>query len=239
MSLNKSNMFSDNYLYHLTSKENIPSILKEGLKPSVGKNSKKANDNKPSLYLCEYEDIEYWQIILGYDSLLKVKVDDKDSCNKFEYSTYSEFIYEDTIAPDKIEVIPLNPPSQYKYEKLLLSYLNTISTACIYCADYYSREYTNLKEDIVLNAINTVRIVGDKLDYNKIDTYKIRKELKEIGEEGYYTFLDMYLNTGKKLWEQLIYYPCDNLKEPREWLYNFINKNFKGCLDLCTGGWTD
>ena len=32
------------------------------------------NDNKPLLYLCEYEDIEYWQIILGYDSLLKVKV---------------------------------------------------------------------------------------------------------------------------------------------------------------------
>ena len=52
------------YLYHLTNKENLPNIFKNGLELRIGHNSKQVHEKEPFIYLCRYCDIPYWKAIL-------------------------------------------------------------------------------------------------------------------------------------------------------------------------------
>lgn len=51
-------------IYHITDKPTTAKILKEGLKPMIGPNSKLVDETEPAIYLCRRKDIYYWQILL-------------------------------------------------------------------------------------------------------------------------------------------------------------------------------
>lgn len=66
---------------------------------------------------------------------------------------------------------------------------------------------------------------------------ELKNELEGLGQDGFYTFLDKYRSTNKSIWEKLIDYLKDNTYESREWLYNFVKRQFNNVLDVDTGGW--
>lgn len=238
MSVKPSKSFEP-YLYHLTNKTLLDSILKEGLVPNIGTSSKMADEPEPAIFLCDNISLPYWQILLDRDILLKIKLLESDTYKIFDYELYKEYVLKDKIPNDRIEIIPLPKPSIEKYKKLLKSYICTISCACCYCAEYYTygKENTNITLDIIERCILTVQIVANRLDYSYMPRNELKDELEGLGQDGYYTFLDKYRSTNKSIWEKLIEYPKDNTYESREWLYNFVKKQFSNVLDVDTGGW--
>lgn len=238
MSVNPSKSFYE-YLYHLTTKEALPKILKEGLVPNIGESSKMAEESRSAVFLCDDKSLPYWRILLNKDTLLKVKVSHKDDLEFFDYDLYGEYLYKDNISPDNIEVIDMLEPTLEQYKEILKSYICSISYACYCCAEYYTygKDKVNITIDIIRKSIISIKIVSDRLNYSYMSTEELRVELKGLGQDGYYTFLDKYYNTDKSLWQKLIDYPSDETMELRRWLYNFVKRQFSNVLDVDTGGW--
>ena len=68
-----------NTLYRVTRHECVDDILKNGLIPTIGENSKSADEQDSLICLCNYESIPYWLIICGADTVLKVDVSNVDT----------------------------------------------------------------------------------------------------------------------------------------------------------------
>ena len=98
------------YLYHITNRANLDSILKNGLIPQIGKNSLKNNEKRPYVFLCIKEHIPYWQILLEIDDAVILSIDtsglniDNSAwiCYKF---LYEELCFENNIPPESIRVV--------------------------------------------------------------------------------------------------------------------------------------
>ena len=58
--------------YHLTTPENLESILQNGLKPHVGPRSACAKEEKPRIYLCGYEDMIVWSNLLNLTKAVQI-----------------------------------------------------------------------------------------------------------------------------------------------------------------------
>lgn len=228
--------------YHITKQEYLDSIFAEGLKPSLGDNSQLAYDNRPLVYLCKEKDLPYWQILLNNPVVLQVELDKEPE--RFYYGLYSEYICEETIPTDCIiKVVDTLSPSEGHMKQLCLSYISCLSRFAVDCARYYDGQYDSydkkaVLEDLRLSALAYLNIFTERLDFSVLTKEEVRKELIDIGESGDYSFCDTYNNTDIRLYEQLLYYPEDELSEVRKKLYNFIKDTFEGCLDVNTGGWT-
>lgn len=243
------------YLYHLTTKDAVNSILKNGLKPSIGERSKQVGETKKAIYICGKHDIPYWQAILGLNTVLKIDANDIEINreNTFETGMYTEYMIHTTIPPEKITVETLNKhkPSNKIIHDLALSYMSNISYLCVACAKYYTYKNTDKEEafyyppDVLQKSMETTLAVLNRLDYALCSTKEKRYELRQLGD-GNYSFVDHYdfdhpwddQTTRPKLYTMLIKYEKDELYHIRHALYKFITKNFKGCLDVDTGGWT-
>lgn len=229
-------------LYHLTTQNKIPSILYKGLLPGLGSNSGKIDEHEEGIYLCDIRDVKYWQILLDCDTLIEVVGIKPEDCEKRPYSSYSEYIYKDSIPPRMVHRVKMPRQSNEAMRELCLSYMASMSYACVASARYYN--YLQDDEDkeeyrySMLAYLDMVLAVIDKLDYRVLTEGEKEKWLIEYGEDGAYTFLDTYLNTDTKLYQELICYPDDEFTEKRTQLYEFIKETFKQQLHLNTGGWT-
>lgn len=96
------------YLYHLTRPEYLGQILTEGLKPMIGNNSKRVNEEKPMIYLTEKKYLPYWNILLGQPGILLridmsyVKV---EKFHEWTYSFYKEYISDELIPKEAISIV--------------------------------------------------------------------------------------------------------------------------------------
>ena len=94
----------------------------------------------------------------------------------------------------------------------------------------------DLWEDIKYTT-DALLFVLPSLDYSSVDKKEIRNELKTAGENGCFTFLDTYMFTSNRLYQQLALYPEDELSTKRNKIYKYIKKYLSGCLSVNTGGW--
>lgn len=224
-------------LYHLTTKYKLPSIMQNGLIPGIGSNSKKVLEEVQGVYLCTKKDVKYWQILLECDMLIEITGIDLQTCEERRYSLYNEYIYKSSIEPSCLQVIKLPKISIDAMKELCFSYMQTISMATVFAARYYNSN--NTKAITMLDGIITdILAVAKRLDYKVLTDEEKSKWLIDYGNDGEYTFLDTYMNTETKLFQQLARYPKDSLSEKRIKLYNYINNTFKAQLHLNTGGWT-
>lgn len=233
----------EKYLYHLTNKENLPSIFKNGLELRIGHNSKQVHEKEPLLCLCRYRDLPYWKAILGVSTVLRVKVD-LEQCERYDYTYYSEFLCKQTIKPENIQKVYTPKTNMEQMRTLCFNNLYLLNNLTLAAARYYTyldkydeSEKAERKETLGIN-LDGMLAVSKNLDYSSISQEELGKELRAIGDDGQYTFLDFYLRTHKRLYEQLIIYPKDDLYEKREKMYNWFKETFYGCLDVDTGGWT-
>lgn len=223
------------YFYHVTDKKNVDSILKNGITPQIGENSKICEESTQAIYLCKRKDVPYWKTILGKSAVIQVSSLNEDDVEKYEYSCYNEYVYEKQIFPEQCKQIYV-PNKESAMHDLCISYLYSISGITVTLARHYSgADYDMDSLYVMLNSL--VRTLN-RLDYSCVEKKEIRHELKAAGENGHCTFVDHYLDTPFRLYQQLLNYPKDDLTELRETLYAFIKQNFKGCLRVETGAWT-
>ena len=230
--------------YHVTKKEYLETILKNGLKPSIGDNSLLAQEDTPRIYLCAYDDIPYWKILLNADVVLEISNLDRDFDGTYEYEYYSEYITTISIPAEHITVMDYTIDTTEYMQTLCIDVLHRLSTYLMRCAQYYDRE-----KDIVDNADEIYDALKQlsrlyvmtlpRLNYQTCDTKLIESELRYRAEDCCeYTLCDEYHNTGERLWTQVKYYPKDDLYDSNMRIYEYIRNNLADKLEIDTGGWT-
>lgn len=235
-------------LYHLTKSSNIDGILKNGLMPKIGENSKSVSEEEDTVYLCDKDSILYWKILLGADAIIEVEMEelpgDSQRYRTHDGSSYIEYMHYETIHSANLKIVHDDISDidvQVVMEQLCVQYLHTLSVYATKCARYYNGKFSEKDKvdyhDYLLHWCNVLRTCLPRLDYASVDKSVLRNELKRAGENGEYTICDTYFTTGKRLWNQLIEYPEDDLSEHHQWIYVFIKDNLQGCLDVDTGGW--
>lgn len=238
-------------LYHITKKENLDVILREGLKPCIGKNSAVANDCEKTIYLSNFYDLPYWRIMLDGDIILEISNINKNKLRSFNFSIYSEYTYDDIIAPENIRVLSAEEmsdcaPDDVYMHNLCREYTITICNIVLEFTRHYENASKNKNykhpyfDEFVESYKSVLWLLQNRLDFSVVDKNNIRCELAGYADEGNYTFLDEYHYTGKKLYEQLICFPepDEDIANCHKQLYDFITKTFDYCLDMNTGGWT-
>lgn len=228
----------DIYLYHLCDNEDLENILKEGLVPKKGPNSRLCYEPNFSIYLCDYKSIPYWSILLDKERILKVDKISHNSLERYKYSGYNEYLYHKKIEPSKIRVFEKQIDKKEAMHELCINYLYQISDITCNIARFYNN-FSDF-ESILAPDLKRINTILNRLDYSVCSDEEIKKILIQDGEEGEYTFADTYLDTDKRLWSQLIEYPEDGLSELRKELYDFIKRTFSDDVLYCdTGGWTN
>lgn len=231
------------YLYHLTDKEKVASILKNGLEPIIGDNSKLCGNEYGFVYFTDYHSIPYWQILLQKPVILRIADLDIPNLNRCNYGIYTEYSIGRTIPPTQITKSNISFTKAKRLEsmrKLCTEFLFSISQMCKTFAMHYEygEEYELDLQDYI-RYLNVQRMVFEHLDFHTLTNQEIKDALIEQ-TDGEYGFTDTYKDTDLRLWEQLIHYPKDESLEVRTWLYNFVNKTFdKSIKYLNTGGWTE
>lgn len=61
--------------YHVTTKDKLEAIQREGLLPKIGSSSLLAGETEAAVYLCSYKGIAYWSIVLDAPVVLKVRLE--------------------------------------------------------------------------------------------------------------------------------------------------------------------
>ena len=230
-------------LYHITSKETAKQILKEGLKPSIGENSKIANETEAVIYLCSRKSVPFWQILLKQYTVLEVDETDLDLSAHYKYTNYDEYLIKTPIPADKIKRTRISKPAYSYMRKLCLMYLHVISCYCRNCARYYDYiedydEKTKKEKHDCLDYDGKLLVhIMNRLDYSKLEKQEIRDEIKMIGDSGQYSLCDYYYDTDNRLYQQLLHYPDDDMSKTRKQINKYIRENLKYCLRVNTGGW--
>jgi hypothetical protein len=217
-------------LYHLTTKNNLDSILKNGLIPQIGKNSSFVGEEDPYIYLSNLDDIHIWSIIFkDYDICITVDVDEQE-VEEYKYEIYSEFLYKQIIPKTKIISY-----EEYKYKrtkKVNKFYLNTL-----YKISSLSKRvivYFENSEDFS-DIIRMIRIILN-MNIQFKDLYT-QEELSKLfikeGEYGESTIFDTDTRFGIKIYEELLIIHNDVTDS----LHHYIVEQFYGCLSLDTGKW--
>ena len=234
-------------LYHITSKENAEKILKEGLKPMLGPNSKLCGETEKLIYLCRRKDIPYWRILLNRDVVLQISEDGivENDMETFEYTNYLEKMLKQPIKPKHIKKVYIPKTQTEQMKQLCFEYIYNLSRFCVICARYYyyideygeSSEYITETLNEIKHSAKWLKGVLPNLDYSVLTKQEIKDQIRKMGEDCEYTICDLYCMENKKLYQKLIEFGDDELSDDRKFVYDFIKKNLKGCLTIDTGGW--
>lgn len=125
----------EKYYYHVTDKENLKSILENGLEPRIGKQSSLVGEQEPFVFLCKRKDVGKWKIILNKQVVLQIrnlKIPD-DNFNHFYIC--DEFFVQSNIPVSDIKRVYTN----FNYTKdemknICLSYIDIISAMTVFIA---------------------------------------------------------------------------------------------------------
>ncbi len=152
-----------NYGYHITNKSSINSILKNGLVPNIGKNSRSVKEQNFLIYFTTFDFIDTWIERFNLDKTQIVVL--KFPCDKFEqrYDSANDFFTYDIIPPDSISVID--------------------DGIDISLDDFYQKNKSLLDSETIKNATTLLKIITERLkqieftsleaeegwDYNEVD----------------------------------------------------------------------
>lgn len=228
------------YLYHVTTKENAMKILKNGLKPVQGHNRNMIWDDRDGVFLCKKKDVGKWKILLYADTVLCVDVTDIICDMKTEDyvdGLYGEYIYTKEIPSDKISISTVKETEKDMID-LCISYMGTLSSITTQCALYYNG-YPDDK-DWIKQQLTIAYKTMTNLDFSCIKGEELRDAIRELRDNDYFTLVDYYKDTRKRLWQQLRLYPHDELTEIRVKIYNYIYKYIWHKIShVNTGKWMD
>lgn len=235
-------------LYHLTTEENINSILKNGLQPKIGNNSAACHEIEPAIYLSDKQSLPYWYILTGQQVLIEVNITDTSALTQYDYHDYQEYMVKQPIESSHLKRIKLpKTMNAEKYMKcmreLCESYIWTFSALCAKtcryydCRDEWEEKYAKeYKENIMYSIDGLLNTVTKRLDYSVLTQKEIKAILRECGD-GNYAFTDHYYNEHKRLYNKIKYFEKDDLHPYLMKLSNYIRDTFKDCLQIDTGGW--
>lgn len=225
-------------LYHLTNKQHLQGIMREGLIPQLDRNCHVIDDKREAVFLCEEKDIGKWQIILGSTALLAVDDINQGTLEKFMYSSYSEYACSYCIPPENIRIVTYDP--KYTVDdmhELCESYLMTISSFTVSCARCFNDPHQDAEYlDYIKYMAKGIIFALNHLDYSVAKMSEWEKFLKDYGSEGEYTFCDTYGNTNTRLWEQLPNYDSGEMHADLMKIHDFVKDTFPFAKKLCTGG---
>lgn len=259
-------------LYHITTVDVLPSILKNGLKPMIGPNSDFNHEPESCIYCCDQKSIPYWLVLLtkthGRDlsniKLVTIKeannLDEIPSVNYYG-KIYAEYMYhkpiptfmiKETCIPDNI--IAAIPRAN---TQLVYNHTDTISWICSDLARKFTRHIDKNIDysiqthiDQLIETMDNVIHAGQRLDFKRVHYQYIRKHLIHEGNNGEYTFNDLYFNTNNRLWEMLSVYPTwfqqNNITPEIQQLFNMMKKTYQHIIQnysytlrhLDTGGFS-
>lgn len=225
--------------YHITSKENVNKILKEGLIPQIGTNSSLCGVKTPYVYLCERKDVPYWKIILGETEVLHIDLpkEVEEQLEQYEYAAYQEFFLTSTIPAEYIQKCRHNTGMKQAMEELCSSYIYTIGDICVEIAKHCTLRPEDIEEKRrLVNEVNSTLKTLYNLDFSCLSPKEIRDIIKDSGD-GRYAFTDYYRDENIKLYRKISMFRDEILTEPASRLTAYICKTFPKCLRLQTGGW--
>lgn len=230
-------------LYHVTKLENVQNILKHGLIPYIGNNSKIIDEKSKRIYLCDFDSIPYWSVICKGNVVLSIDIDESKmreyDFEVYKYTLYKEFITTKSISSKYIKII------NYKINNVTINYINKnlcsellykLSRFCSDCARYYNYNYGNydFKEHLKIGAKLIIHM-NNVVDFSRYDKEKIKKDMIEFGNDGEYTCFDTYFNTSIRLYQILPYYRDDELSEYRKLISEYYRKILDD-ININTGG---
>lgn len=234
-------------LYHLTTKDNLLSIKTNGLKPTIGPNSKLCKEHEEFVYLCDRKSLPYWSKMLALDYAIAISIDDldKSKLEKFQYDGYNEYTYTDVIGSNLLKRAQIPKLSIEQEKELCLGYIQTISAICRAYARYYLNPYNESEKDLETAKDYAEAIarpsfaVLKRLNFGLLDKATIRKAIKTSADNGEMTLCDLcdFENDNCRMYQKLNRYPKDDQMKLRHDLYVFIRDTFKGCLSIDTGGY--
>lgn len=229
----------NNYYYHVTTEDKVESILQNGLQPQKGNNSEKVEEES-LVFLSEWDSVRYWAAILGRKVMLRVPKDKVNSPERYNRGLYDEVLTESPVYG--MELCDFYAPelSDIEMRKLICNYTGMLNMFCTNLANLYTR-YPDSDVDTrtyLGNSISATLTVMKRLNWSVVTPSDLAKYLEEEGDDGEFTICDYYLNTGRKLYEQLVFYPVDALTPIRKRLHDFIVDKYNVALYVQTGGYT-
>lgn len=238
----------ENTYYHLTTKKNAQSILKDGLQPEKGKNSLAVAEQRDGVFLCSRQDIGKWAILLGLDTLLCVDGNalDQGNLTSYSYSCYDEWIYGDTIPASAIMQVLMPERSEDDMSQLAMSIFRLVNQLVVDSVKFYDRILPSSGGDVseaeaVYGAeLKSVLACAGRIDFRSVPQRLYRAKLIERGENGEFMMTDWYKSTGMRLYELL----ADESRhrvfpQEEDAVYALImSKWTKRTRSVNTGGWT-
>lgn len=238
--------------YHLTSHNYVDSIMKNGLIPYIGVNSKAVSEERPAIYLCKKEDIPYWKVLLGddIDTIIEVTNGNVIDGNYTNYSLYKEWFKFSPISPLHLRVVEMDIDTSDALFRLQRDFIWLISKFCVNCAQYYTKSYRwhgdSTLHDNIEALINTICVMLPRLHYQEASQHDIKNIVMQAADDGHFTLSDRYMPScaseeqkTKHLWEMLSEYPDDDLSKGIRNVQELIKNTFTECLFIDCGGWTD
>ena len=232
-------------LYHVTTHAKVKRILRDGLQPKIGKNSRLCNEQSARIYLCEISDVPVWKLLTQSHSLIEVdmtKIDEEPT--QYYYSGYSEYLCTKPIPPEALKYVPMRFSLKEANYELCMGFMRSICSLCEDVVSYYwHKEHglpvpENQTMDTIAKDIACIEHISNSLRYDKVSDEDLRSYLVDtLSADGFITFCDEYRDSGILLYEKLIQYPDDSYTAARKCLYNIITTHFKNCLDATGCFW--
>lgn len=216
--------------YHLTTEDVAAIISEQGmLKASYGSNNLLCNEAKPYVFFCDEESVPYWSVLLRKPVAISFDLRGHHTLNYYNYGMYSEFYLNEDIRIRTMKSVTV-AADELVYKRLRERYVCTLSVLVT------QGLHTNVnKQYWVRDVFGTVAVI-ERLNFRDAPREELKSVLRDLADDGGYTFLDTYNNTPIRCYQQLLKITDPLTCLARETLYDAIVRNFKGVLDLDTGG---
>lgn len=230
-------MSAPRYLYHVTDKAKVPSILAEGIRPLRGRNSGMVGETGDRVCLCTEPQARIWADVLGADAFLRVDTAGLPEPEHRDYDAMEEYLYACPVPPGNLsESMPDRDPEADA--EACLGYVMTTSEVLVELFRHMDRKdpEPGLVEDMLKTVANLADILP-RLPWHAADPDVILDALREEGEEGEYTMCDKFKDTGRRFWEMLRSDGYGAIERGPELADELEKRLGPGLRKLCTGGW--
>lgn len=216
--------------YHLTTEDVATTICQQCmLRASYGSNNLLCNEVKPYVFFCGEESVPYWSVLLRKSVAIPFDLRGHHTLNYYNYGLYSEFYLNEDVRIRVMKPVTV-AADELVYKRLRECYVCTLSVLVT------QGLHTNVnKQYWVRDVFGTVAVI-ERLNFRDAPREELKSVLRDLADEGEYTFLDTYNNTSIRCYQQLLKITDPLTCLARETLYDAIVRNFKGVLDLDTGG---
>ena len=226
--------------YHITEWDNVQGILRNGLRPKYGSNSKFCQEERSFIFLSDWDSLSYWIILLARKNPAILRIELPRTPRVYQYGRYREYIRSSPIPASQIKVVHnpvLNNVSE-SMKNLCRDYVINIGTACVMLLRHYAgtKKLTAAEVSCIRRLLKGHRL----LNFDCLTQDQWRAFLKSVGESGEYTVFDRYELSPKRpyLFERLAEYPADELSDIRAAIFDFVISALPNCFGIDTGGWT-